>query len=308
VIAMPSYEAIQDEIRSVDGPHEIVRHKYLQLLSEKTGRNIITYYCGVAQKSESQKRRNFAEIGLSDNDKKNLIEAACNLNSTRGLDIILHIPSEGINSEIANIELVINFLQSKFGTNVRALIPQIVTSSGTLIAISCKEILMGNYSSIGPIDPKIGGLSTNGILDEVDRALIETQVSPVLSNLWSAILSNYDQVFVERCQKSLLKVTRVARSYLISNMFKGDSNAEQKAKRVMDDLGDLSLRKSNNSHISLKHAKEIGINVTDLGEMVELQHILLSIHYLYLQTFTKTAALKIIENHHGHSFIQDIRL
>jgi len=304
---MPSYEAIQDEIRNVDGPYEIVRHKYLKLLSEKTGRNIIAYYCGMAQKSESQKKRDFADIGLTNNDTKDLIDAASTMESSNGLDIILHIPCEGINSEITNIEILIKFMQSKFGTDVRAVIPQIVTSTGTLIAISCKEIFMGNYSCMEPIDPKIGGLSTNGILDEVDQAFIETQVSPELNNLWSAVLSNYDQAFVQSCQHSILNVTKLARSCLLLNMFNGDSNAEQKVKRILDDLGDLSLRKSNHRHISLKHAKDIGINVTDLGELEELQHILLGLHYLYILTFAKTSAIKIIESHQGLSFIQTIK-
>jgi len=305
---MPSYEAIQDEVRNLDSPYMILRQKYLLHLYKETGRNLITYYCGASQKNELQKKRNFAEMGLTDNDTNDLIAAARNLESTKGLDIILHIPTEGINSEIENIELFVTFLRSKFGNDIRIMIPQIVTSTGTVIAISCKEILMETHSSLGPIDPIVGGLSSNGILDEVDRAFIETKVSTGLNALWGAIIGNYTQEFVQGCQDSLLKITRLAKKYLISNMFQGDSDAEEKAKKVLDDLGDLSLRKSNNRHISFKHAKGLGINVTDLREMKDLQHILLDIHYLYIQTFANTSALKIIENQEGISFIQNIKL
>jgi hypothetical protein len=231
-----------------------------------------------------------------------------NLESTKGLDIILHFPTEGINSEIESIKLLVTFLRSKFGNDIRVMIPQLVTSTGTMIAISCKEILMDTHSSLGPIDPKVGGLSSNGILDEVDRAFIETKVSAELNALWGAIIGNYSQEFVQRCQDSIVKITRLAKTYLTSNMFQGDSDAEQKAKRVLDDLGDLSLRKSNDRHIYYKHAKDLGINVIDLREMKELQNILLEIHYHYIQTFAKTSALKIIENHEGISFIQNSKL
>ena len=32
-------------------------------------------------------------------------------------------------------------------------------SGGTMIACSCKEILMGKHSSLGPVDPQIMGIA-----------------------------------------------------------------------------------------------------------------------------------------------------
>ena len=42
-----------------------------------------------------------------------------------------------------------------FGEDIRAIIPQTSMSGGTMIACSCKEILMGKHSSLGPVDPQI---------------------------------------------------------------------------------------------------------------------------------------------------------
>jgi len=35
-----------------------------------------------------------------------------------------------------------------FGTNIRAIVPQLAMSAGTMIALSCKEIVMGKQSNL----------------------------------------------------------------------------------------------------------------------------------------------------------------
>lgn len=77
------------------------------------------------------------------------------LDRSKGLDLILHTPG----GDLAATESIVNYLQSAFDGNVRAIIPQISMSAGTLIAMSCREILMGRESSLGPIDPQLGGIS-----------------------------------------------------------------------------------------------------------------------------------------------------
>ena len=41
-----------------------------------------------------------------------------------------------------------------FGTDIRAIVPQLALSAGTMVALACKEIIMGKHSSLGPIDPQ----------------------------------------------------------------------------------------------------------------------------------------------------------
>jgi ClpP class serine protease len=76
------------------------------------------------------------------------------LDRTKGLDLILHTPG----GDVAATESIIEYLRQMFGNNVRAIVPQMAMSAGTMIACSCKSIVMGKQSNIGPIDPQLGGI------------------------------------------------------------------------------------------------------------------------------------------------------
>ena len=165
---------------------------------------------------------------------------------------------------------------------------------------------MNDFSSIMSIDPKVCGLSANGVLDEVEQAYVETKAFPRMNKLWSHIIGNYDGDFVVSCQDSILASRRLVKKCLIKSMLKVNPNAEETATKILDDLGDSPIYKSSNRHISLKYAKELGIRVLDLNDLNELQENLFSLHYLYIQTFANTAAFKIVENQKGTSLIEDL--
>ena len=42
-----------------------------------------------------------------------------------------------------------------------------------MIACACREILMGKHSSLGPIDPQLGGVPAHGVIEEFERAIKE---------------------------------------------------------------------------------------------------------------------------------------
>jgi ClpP class serine protease len=76
----------------------------------------------------------------------------------QGLDLILHTPG----GDGAAAESLVDYLRSMFGRDIRAIIPQIAMSAGTMIACSCKTIIMGKQSSLGPVDPQYGAVSAVG--------------------------------------------------------------------------------------------------------------------------------------------------
>ena len=73
------------------------------------------------------------------------------LDRDKGLDLILHTPG----GDTAATESIVDYLHNMFGNNIRAIVPQLAMSAGTMIACSCKEIIMGLQSSLGPIDPQL---------------------------------------------------------------------------------------------------------------------------------------------------------
>lgn len=51
-------------------------------------------------------------------------------------------------------------------------------SAGTMIACSCKEILMGKQSSLGPVDPQIYGVPAKSVIEEFELAKKEIEENP----------------------------------------------------------------------------------------------------------------------------------
>ena len=131
---MPNWGEVLREIQGirVDNPLDTTRRKYLAIMHKYTGRNVIAYYSGFLQKPNG-------DVSINDNDKNALMQCVYNLDKSKGLDIILHTPG----GNTAATESIVEYLRSLFGNDIRAFIPQIAMSAGTMIALSCKEIVMG---------------------------------------------------------------------------------------------------------------------------------------------------------------------
>lgn len=162
---MPNWKEVLDELQAeaekgTPNPLDAIRRKYLIEIHKKTGRNVIAYYSGWLQ------RGNAIDVIVNDKDKNALMVTIHKLDRTKGLDLILHTPG----GDLAATESIVDYLDQMFGDNVRAIIPQISMSAGTMIALSCKEIIMGKQSNLGPIDPQMGGVACQAVLDEFENA------------------------------------------------------------------------------------------------------------------------------------------
>lgn len=156
---MANWNELLQEINTSGSTHDLIRRKYLRQLHEVTHRNVIAYYSGWLEKP------NAPNLQINDADKNGIMNAIHQLDRPNGLDLILHTPG----GETAATESIVDYLRSIFGTNIRAIVPQLAMSAGTMIACACKAIVMGKHSSLGPIDPQIMGLAAHGILEEFQR-------------------------------------------------------------------------------------------------------------------------------------------
>ena len=161
---MPSFNEIRDLVNASGSTFDILRKEYQQSLSEKTGRNVIIYYSGWLQKPPNLGQA----LGINNDDKNGFMATVHGLDRSKGLDLLLHTPG----GDVAATESLIDYLKQMFGTDIRAIIPQMAMSGGTMLACACKEILMGKQSSLGPIDPQVGGmLPAAGVVEEFERAI-----------------------------------------------------------------------------------------------------------------------------------------
>ena len=223
-----------------------------------------------------------------------------NLDKSLGLDLILHTPG----GETAATESLVDYLRSVFGTNIRAIIPQLAMSAGTMVACACKQIIMGKHSSLGPIDPQFQGLAAHGVVEEFKRAHQEIRVDPSKAAVWQPIINKYPPTFIGECEKAIQWSNEMVKEWLLSCMFSGQPDAEQKVSNILEELSDHALTKSHARHLSFAKCKQMGLDVLALEDNPDLQDAVLSVHHSCIHTLSSTSAYKIIENQLGIAFIQ----
>ncbi|HEV2860368.1 MAG TPA: hypothetical protein VGX48_05120 [Pyrinomonadaceae bacterium] len=295
---MPNWKTLLSEVEAAGTTYDVIRRKYLAKLHEVTGRNVIVYYSGWLHKSAIE-ALGYVSLAIEDGDKNGFMATIHELDRKKGLDLFLHTPG----GDTAATESLVDYLRSMFGTDIRAFIPQLAMSAGTMIALSCREIIMGKHSSLGPIDPQIHGLPAHGIIEEFDRAAREISADHSKIALWQPIIAKYHPALIGECQKAIAWSNQMVKEWLISGMFEGDADGPTKADTIIAELADHALTKSHARHISLKRAQDMGIKATPLESNADLQEASLSVHHACIQTLSATSAYKIIENHRGVAYM-----
>lgn len=303
---MPSWNELLSEATK-ESTFDLVRRKYLKLLTEKTNRNVIIYYSGWLQKPILQ-RDPAVDLGINDSDKNGFMATIHNLDRDKGLDLLLHTPG----GNMAATESLVEYLHQMFPNDIRAFIPQIAMSAGTMIACACAEIHMGKESSIGPIDPQMntaaGSFPAHGIIEEFEQAAKEIKKDQSRMLVWSPILQKINPTTLSECAKASKWAKEMVEEWLASGMFASDADKEKKAKAVVKALTNGAQNKSHSRHIGYDKARDMGLNVHRLEDDDELQDAVLSVHHACVLTLTMTNAYKIIENQLGVAFIQQARI
>jgi ClpP class serine protease len=293
---MPNWNEVLEEVKAIQRPDalDVIRRKYLRALHDYSGRNVIAYYSGWLQ------RPHFEATVINDDDKNGFMTTIHRLDRGKGLDLILHTPG----GALAATDSLVDYLHAMFANDIRAIVPQLAMSGGTMIACACKQVIMGLESNLGPIDPQFGGIPADGVLEEVEKAKEEMKKDPSTIPLWQTIFSKYHPTFIGECQKATAWSKEVVAEWLKNNMFLGQEEAGRKAATAVKRLSDHSAHKSHDRHIHLKECRDIGLNVLALENDSHLQDMVLTIHHAYMHTFAGTNAIKIIENHNGVAMVQ----
>lgn len=288
---MPNWSNILKEIQQQSSPLDIVRNNYLTRLYEYTNRNVITYY------SNFLSGGNDLNLSINDSDINGFMNAINKMDTSKGLDLILHTPGGSITAT----ESIVNYLRSKFGSNIRAIIPQIAMSAGTMIALSCSEIIMGQHSNIGPIDPQVNGIPAYNIINEFNEAKNDLQ-NNVNMAYWKLQLSKYPPGFILECDNSIKLSSELVTQWLSSGMFHNDKDSS-KIDNIVNTLNEHNNSKTHSRHYNINFCKNLNLNITELESDPTLQDLVLSLHHTYIHTFSHTNALKIIESNSQDSYI-----
>jgi ATP-dependent protease ClpP protease subunit len=287
----------QQQNQAAQAALDTIRRKYLQALRDNTGRNVIAYYSAFLSKPDAPM------LGITDEDKNGFMMAIHSIGSQdrrRGLDLILHTPG----GSIAATESLVDYLRRIFGKDIRAIVPQIAMSAGTMIACSCKEILMSRHANLGPIDPQLGNLPAYGVVEEFKRACKEVKKDSTRIPIWQAIIGRYGPTFLSQCENSIAWSKKFVEKQLEQVMFDGEGDAVGKAKKVVRRLTDYRGNKSHARHIHFDELKDMGLKVSLIEEDQEFQDVVLTVHHCFMHSLMNTMAFKMIENHKGSALVK----
>lgn len=291
---MPGWENVLEEIgeQQKQGQQavDLVRRKYLAELNAHTGRNVIAYYSGWLNRPVGT-----PNVQLGDDDMNAFMAAVHQLDRTKGLDLILHTPG----GDIAATEALVRYLWTIFDKNIRVIVPQLAMSAGTMIACSAKQIVMGNQSSLGPIDPQIFGMPAQAVLDEFDMALTNIKSDPASIPLWQQIVSRYHPSFLVECVQAISWSKTMVGNWLLENMFEDEESKEVIVTSIITRLSDHAETATHARHLSLQTCQELKLKIVKLEDDNVFQDLVLTVHHAYMHTFSMSAAIKITENHLG---------
>jgi len=299
---MPNWNDVLNEVNShrasaqaqAQLATDFIRRRYLEQLHQHTHRNVIAYYSGFLSKP------GIAQLDINDEDKNGFMMAVHKLDRKQGLDLILHTPGGSISST----QSIVNYPQQMFGHDIRAIVPQIAMSAGTMIACSTREILMAKHSNLGPIDPHLKGVPAYGVIEEFKRACAEVRREPSKTPIWQSIIAQYRPTFLSQCENAIRWSNAFVKDQLEKVMFEGDPQASRKTRKIVKWLTDYTGNKTHERHIHYEECRAAGMNVKLIEDDQQLQDLVLTVHHCFMHSLMNSPAFKIIENHLGTAFIK----
>ena len=255
------------------------------------GRNSVVYYSGFWQKPMQEATE------ICEADRGALFDVVNELDPNKGLDLILHTPGGSV--DVA--ESIGNYLRAVFGTNIEVFVPFSAMSAGTMIACASRKIHMGKQSSIGPIDPQIGGLSAGYVLDEFNEATKLFKIDQSMAQVWNPILEQCYPGFIRDCGIAIKLSKEIVSNWLITGMFSGTNNTKRVADRITQELSDHVEMKSHGRQIGMGKAKEIGLIIEYIRTDKNIERSVMELHSAIMNIFTEKQTLKVVANHEGVS-------
>jgi hypothetical protein len=222
----------------------------------------------IRQIEEFTERRLIAYIGgpftsITNFDIPPFVDLLDDVQSGEPLDLLLQTPG----GDIDQAERMILLCRKRAGkAPFRVIVPDSAKSAGTLIAISSDEIVMGEPSELGPIDPQVMITTASGepmarpaqsFLDGLE-SIRDEAADGDLSPAYFPLLDKLDPALIDFCDKAIKRSEQFAGNFLKAYMLRDD---HAKADAIAADLIDVEKYLSHAAVIDAERAKTLGLNV-----------------------------------------------
>lgn len=229
-----------------------VRQAQIRAIEERTGRRLICYVGGPGTSIGSYDIPPFVDL-LHDVDPGS------------DLDLLLQTPG----GDVDQAERIVLICRKRVrDRKFRVVVPDSAKSAGTLIAIAADEILMGEPSELGPIDPQITVTTATGepmtrpaqsILDGLQE--IVDSAADELSPAYFPLLDKLDPALIDFCKKALSRSEQFAERFLSAHMLADDKD---KAAAVAHELNAIEKHLSHGAVIDADRAISMGLKIRKL--------------------------------------------
>ena len=250
-----------------------------------------------------------AKLQAGHGDIHGLMEV-CYQIKERELDLILHSPGGSPQSA----EQMLEYLRSQFDY-IRAIVPLQAKSAATMIALGCDEIVMGDHSELGPIDPQIlipvpegrRFAPAHAILRDFARAKDECKGDVGFLPAWTPILRSYAGGLIEFCHQQVELSMEIVEGWLYKYMLSHEDlgysveTRQTKAKEIAQWFGSEKAYDRFRTHgRPFRHEEllALGLRIRTFEDNSDLQDAALSIYHANAIT-CRPPILKIVENHTG---------
>ena len=277
------------------------RKKWLKKISElRSNRNIFVYASAVTKRGD---------VAIDESDLIPFTDTVSSLDTTKGIDIILQTPG----GSAETVEKMVRYLRGRFN-HMAVIVPGMAMSAGTIFTMAANEILMGEISSLGPIDAQIpfNGrfLPAATIIDGVkeikedvikNNGKLNPAYIPILQNINPGVLKDCEtaQSFSTTLVKPWLKIYKFSDWAVHEKSENKDEvtekDKEKRAEEIANALCSHSRWLTHARSLGIKELTELKLKIIDYSKNQELNEAISRYFILLSMTFDITSIYKIFE-------------
>ena len=274
------------------------RERKIQLkkISELRGNRAIIVYASDLMKN--------APTSIDYNDILPFQDQLSNLKGD-SIDVILETP--GGFAEV--VEDLVKLIRGKF-EKVGIIIPGSAKSAGTIFSMAGDEILMGNSSSLGPIDAQILSnnkrFSAEAFLEGLDKIKIEVLKTGKLNPAYIPILQNISPGEIQHCENAQNFSKTLVTDWLSNYKFKfwtihsstnqpvTEDDKKARALQIAEKLCKQSEWLTHGRSIKMADFEKMQLKITDFSQIPDLDEAIMR-YYTLLKMSFESSIYKIFE-------------
>ena len=293
-----SMQDIHGEVQSrrVESPQDFVLKKYLKKLNKSTNRATIFYASAFTEKDVAAR-----VLQINRQDSSCFMAASAGLEG-RELDLIVHSPG----GSVETTEQIVSYLRRRYD-HIRVIVPLCALSTATLLCCAGDQIVLGEHSALGPIDPLVNwshhgesyATAAQNIINEYSIAQRNINNKKNDPSLWIERLKVYPPGLLAICKTQIQLSQNLVRRWLQSYMFRGEEGAAEKAQSIASWLADSRRFAGSSRPIGQSEAASKGLKAERLDDDEALLENVMAVFYAGVVKFQTGDSVKLVLNHLG---------